>query len=153
MGFSRGKDIGADGKARAGQTLPDRLQVEGGHDAVGNDCHMTGGHDFPQAPAALFEQAGAGSHRIGGRGVDLDGVIAGHKVPPQRPSHRGGMGILGFEIRSGGGSAAACSGGCRTALHPWERDGQFPPADAFSSRPSFKRVLIRSASRDFSASE
>mgnify|MGYP007073676104 FL=1 len=64
------------------------------------------------------------------------------------------MGILGVEIRSGERERGGVfRGGVPSRPHPWGRDGQFPPADAFSSRPSFKRVLIRSASRDFSASE
>lgn len=62
------------------------------------------------------------------------------------------MGILGVEIRSGERERGGVFRG-GAVPHLWGRDGQFPPADAFSSRPSFKRVLIRSASRDFSASE
>ena len=79
-----GKNAGADLKASGFQAGFDRLQIQGGHVAVGHHRHAAQGQDFSQTPAALRQEAGADGHVIFRDGADMDGLHGNRsfQLPP-----------------------------------------------------------------------
>ncbi len=65
-----GEDIAADGKSRLFQAVFCPLQIEGGHVAVADNCHMAGLQTFPQEHPAPLQQTGADGDGVGRAGAN-----------------------------------------------------------------------------------